>query len=87
MTPFGSNGFLYKMSTFSIILSIFKAPQSEVRTDREQRSVAPADAQTGEPWMECRVIRHCPLVVITKHTCIRAQSERELLFYVTLYIY
>lgn len=78
MTPFGSNGVLYKMSTFSNILSIFKAPQPEVGTDREQRSGAPVDAQTGEPWKECRTIQHCPLMVILKHTCTRAQSERLL---------
>lgn len=35
---------------------------------KEQRSGAPADVQTGEPWLHCRIIRHRPLLLILGHT-------------------
>lgn len=39
---------------------------------KEQRSVAPADVQTGEAWMHCRIIRHRPLLVMLGHTHTRS---------------
>lgn len=69
---------LYKILTFSNISSIVKAP---LITRAEQ--LRNTYVQTGEPWMDCRVIRHCPLVGMLEHTHARALRTRAV--GVTLY--